>query len=108
MVVVIIPKPDKTDYTLPKAYHPISLLECMSKLLEKVVANRIQHDITALDLVPTNQFSGRQHSSCTDTGLTLLHNIQTTHAAGLKCAILLFDIQGFFDNVNHGRLISLV
>lgn len=78
MVVVIIPKPDKTDYTLPKAYHPISLLECMSKLLEKVVANRIQHDITALDLVPTNQFSGRQHSSCTDTGLTLLHNIGTS------------------------------
>ena len=107
-VVVVIPKPDKADYTLPKAYRPIALLECMSKLLEKVVANRIQHDITALDLVPTNQFSGRQHSSCTDAGLSLLHDIQTAHAAGLKCAILLFDVQGFFDHVNHGRLVSLI
>ncbi len=58
-VVVVIPKPDKPDYTLPKAYHPISLLECMSKLLEKVVANRLQHDMTKFDLVPTMQFGGR-------------------------------------------------
>ena len=37
-VVVVIPKPDKPDYTLPKAHRPISLLETMSKLLEKVIA----------------------------------------------------------------------
>ena len=106
-VVVVIPKPDKPDYTLPKAHRPISLLECMSKLLEKVVAGRLQHDITALDLIPTNQFGGRQHSSCIDAGLTLLHDIQSAHAAGRKCSILLFDVQGFFDHVNHGRLVSL-
>ena len=106
-VVVVIPKPDKADYTLPKAHRPISLLECMSKLLEKVVASRLQHNITALDLIPTNQFGGRQHSSCVDAGLTLLHDIQAAHAAGLKCAILLFDVQGFFDHVNHGRLVNL-
>lgn len=74
-VVVVIPKPDKVDYTLPKAHRPISLLECMSKLLEKVVANRMQHDITKEELIPTNQFGGCQHSSCSDVGLALLHDI---------------------------------
>jgi hypothetical protein len=43
--VVVIPKPDKPDYSLPKAHHPISLLETMSKLLEKAVAKRMQYDI---------------------------------------------------------------
>jgi hypothetical protein len=38
--VVVINKPDKPNYSLPKAYHPISLLEYMGKLLEKVVAKR--------------------------------------------------------------------
>ena len=31
--VVVIPKPQKPDYSLAKAYHPISLLECHGKLL---------------------------------------------------------------------------
>lgn len=33
--VVVIPKPDKADYSVPKAHRPISLLKTMSKLLEK-------------------------------------------------------------------------
>lgn len=106
-MVVVIPKPDKPDYTLPKAHRPISLLECMSKLLEKVIANRIQHDITKRELIPTTQFGGRQHSSCSDAGLALLHDIQEAHRQGLKCAVLLFDVKGFFDHVNHGRLVSI-
>jgi hypothetical protein len=33
--VVIILKPGKPDYLMAKAYHPIFLLECYGKLLEK-------------------------------------------------------------------------
>ena len=36
--VTVIPKPGKTDYTHAKAHCPISLLETMSKLLEKIIA----------------------------------------------------------------------
>lgn len=55
-VVVVIPKPDKPDYTQPKAHRPISLLETMSKLLEKIIAQRFQHDIVEHELIPTTQF----------------------------------------------------
>ena len=37
-LVVVVPKPNKPNYSLPKAYRPISLLECCGKLLEKIVA----------------------------------------------------------------------
>ena len=40
--------------------------------------------------------------------MTLIHNVQTAHAAGLKMGILLFDIRGFFDNVNHNRLAGIL
>lgn len=107
-VVVVIPKPDKPDYTLLKAHSPISLLETMSKLLEKVIAQRFQHDLVELELVSTTQFGGRRHSSCLDAGLTLLHNIQAAHGLGLKCGILLFDVKGFFNHVNHGHLAAVI
>jgi hypothetical protein len=106
--VVAIPKPDKPDYSLPKAHHPISLLETMSKLLEKAVAKRMQHDIVKHELIYTNQFGGRAHSSCLDAGLALIHDVQDTHKRGLKVGILLFDVQGFFDNVNHGCMTAVL
>jgi hypothetical protein len=106
--VVVIPKPDKPDYSLPKAHCPISLLETMSKLLEKAVVKRMQHDIVKHELIQANQFGGRAHSSCLDAGLALLHNVQEAHRQGLKCGILLFDVRGFFDNVNHGRMTAIL
>ncbi|KAH9994361.1 hypothetical protein BJV74DRAFT_723383, partial [Russula compacta] len=35
--VCVVPKPNQADYTLAKNFCPILLLECMGKLLEKVV-----------------------------------------------------------------------
>lgn len=64
----------------------------MSKLMEKAVAKQFQHDIIAHELIPTNQFGGQMHYLCLDAGMTLIHDIQTAHAAGLKAGILLFDI----------------
>jgi hypothetical protein len=105
-VVCVIPKPKRSDYTLAKNFRPISLLECLGKLLEKVVAKLIYRDMSKHALVPTTQFGGRNASSTLDAGLTLLHDIQAAHQAGLRSGILLFDIQGFFDNINHERLIQ--
>jgi hypothetical protein len=34
----MVNKPQKPDYTIPKAYRPITLMECTGKLLEKIVA----------------------------------------------------------------------
>jgi hypothetical protein len=106
--VVAIPKPDKPDYSLPKAHRPISLLETMSKLLEKAVAKRMQHDIVRHELIHANQFGGRAHSSCLDAGLALIHDVQDAQRRGLKVGILLFDVRGFFDNVNHGRMMAVL
>jgi hypothetical protein len=106
--VVAILKPDKPDYSLPKAHRPISLLETMSKLLKKAVVKRMQHDIIAHKLIHTNQLGGRAHSLCLDAGLTLLHDVQSVHRAGLKAGILLFDVRGFFDNVNHDRMTAIL
>ena len=106
-VVCVIPKPNRADYTLAKNFRPISLLECLGKLLEKIVAKLIYRDMANHELVPTTQFGGRNASSTLDAGLTLLHDIQAAHQAGLRTGMLLFDIQGFFDNINHDRLIKI-
>jgi Reverse transcriptase (RNA-dependent DNA polymerase) len=105
-VVCVIPKPNRADYTLTKNFWPISLLGCLGKLLEKVVVKLIYSDMANYPLVLITQFRGQNISSTLDVGLTILHNIQSAHQAGLKTGLLLFNIQGFFDNINHTRLIQ--
>jgi hypothetical protein len=34
---MIIPKPNKPDYSSVKAYHPIALLNCLGKVIEKLM-----------------------------------------------------------------------
>jgi Reverse transcriptase (RNA-dependent DNA polymerase)/Endonuclease-reverse transcriptase len=107
-IVCAVPKPNRADYSLAKNFRPISLLECMGKLVEKLIARLLYREIINHDLIPTNQFGGRMASSTLDAGLTLLHDIQIAHAAGLRTGLLLFDIQGFFDNVNRDRLVQVL
>ena len=104
--IAVVPKPGKSDYSLPKSYRPVALLECLSKLLEKVIAKRVLFEIGKHSLVPTNQFGARPHSSTVHAGLALTHDIAIIHAQGGCCASIQFDIQGFFDNINHDRLIQ--
>jgi len=103
-VVVVIPKPGKDDYLQAKSYRPISLIECLSKLLEKVVAKRLLFDADKHSLLPTTQFGTRAFSCTVDAGLTLLHDVQTHMKNGERCAALLFDIKGFFDHVHRRRM----
>jgi Reverse transcriptase (RNA-dependent DNA polymerase) len=74
----------------------------------KVVAKQLSHDITALCLIPIMQFSVRPYSSTVDTGLCLMHNMEMAHALSGIYGSLLFNIQGFFDNINYARLVTLV
>jgi hypothetical protein len=106
--ITVIPKPGKEDYSLPKCYCLVALLECTGKLLEKIIARCITHDIGALHLIPTTQFSTHPFSSMIDAGLCLTHDVETAHALSRVCGSLLFNIQGFFNNINHSRLTALI
>jgi hypothetical protein len=56
--IVILRNPGKPDYTVPKAYRPISLLPTISKILEKIVARRLSFLAETYDLLPANYFGG--------------------------------------------------
>ena len=105
--VIPIAKPNKADYSLPKAYRPISLLECCGKLLEKVIASRVLADLNAFHILPPSQFGSRDNHCAVDAALSIAHTAQQGRASGFPVALLLFDIQGFFDNVNRDRLAHL-
>ncbi|CUA75631.1 Muscle M-line assembly protein unc-89 [Rhizoctonia solani] len=104
-IIAVVPKPRRVDMSNPRSYRPIALLECLSKVLEKIIARRIMYEVGRYGLVPTNQFGGRDRSSTIDAGLTLTHDIQSAWKNGKVASLLTIDIKGYFDYVNHDRLI---
>jgi len=105
--VVPIPKPGKIDYRVAKAYRPISLLECCGKLLEQIVSKHILLDSAQFNLLPPRQFSSRDYHTASDTILSMTHTVQMCIKSGWVAGLLLFDIQGFFDNLHINRLVHI-
>jgi hypothetical protein len=61
--IVTLRKLGKADYTILKAFRPISLLPTISKGLEAAVAARLSFIIETYSLLPSNHFGARPRRS---------------------------------------------
>ena len=107
-ITIVLPKPNKPSYSTPRAWRPIQLLETLGKLLEKIIASRISFDVGRFNLVPPEQIGGRCSSSCLDAALSLTHDIESAWNHQRVASFLCIDVKGFFDNVNHDRLVRIM
>ena len=98
---VVIPKPNKPDYSIPKAYRPIALLNTLGKLLTKILANRLQHDAIACGLLHRDQFGGIQGHSTIDAGLVLTDFISEHRERGWHTSVCAVDVAQFFPSLSH-------
>lgn len=105
---VVIPKPHKPDYSRAKAYRPIVLLNCIGKLLEKIIAKRLQFDAQKFGILHPCQFGGTMQHSTTDAATLLIHNIKQAWKQGLDSSALLLDISQFFPSINHSLLTDIL
>ena len=105
---VVIPKPRKDDYSKPKSYRPIALLECPGKLISKMISARIQSDMIIYDIAHPLQFGGRRNHSTLDAGLYLTEYINKARNAGLYTTALALDAAQFFPSLNKGIIASIL
>lgn len=107
-VTVVIPKPNKPDYSRAKAYRPIVLLNCLGKLLEKMIAKRMQFEGQKYGILHPCQFGGTLQHSTTDAGVQLVHNVRQAWKRGLNTSALLLDVSQFFPSIHHGAMIGIL
>jgi len=105
---VIILKPNKPLYNNPKAFRLIVLLNTLGKLIEKVIAERIQFTVASNDFIHPSQLGGLKFKSTSDAGVALTHIIRSGWSKGKITSILAFDISQFFPSLNHQLLILIL
>lgn len=106
-ITVILRKPQKARYDIPKAYRPIALLNTMGKVLEKLIADRISKAAEKFHLLPDEQMGARPNRSSISAVELITEQIHTIwgHDKKKVATLLSLDISGAFDNVSHERLI---
>src|SRR5712675_1245637 len=101
---IVLRKPGKPRYDIPKAYRPIALLNTMWKVLTAVIAEQLTHTAELHHLLLANHFGGRPGHTTTDAMHLLLTTIKSSWHAGKVTAVLFLDIEGAFPNAVPSRL----
>ncbi|KAI0991286.1 hypothetical protein K3495_g16901, partial [Podosphaera aphanis] len=97
---IILKKPGKPDYSQPKAYRVISLLNCLGKALERMLAKRLGYLAETTNLLDPSQIGGRLKKSAVDACILLQANVEAEKMARRKTTTLFLDIKGAFDHVS--------
>ena len=90
--MIIILKPNKSLYNLPKLFRPIVLLNTLGKLIEKVIGERIQFHVVANNFIHLSQLGGLKFKSTIDAGVVLMHIIHSSWSKNTSTSMLAFNI----------------
>ena len=107
-IAIALRKLGKPDYSKPRTYRLITLLEALGKVIEKVVARRLTFLAGAHGLVPAEQFGGCANASTVDAMLVFVNDVHAAWNHKQVTSALTFDIKGYFDFVNHARLLHVL
>ena len=102
---VILCKPGKLHYDVPKVYRPIVLLSTMWKVLSAIVADQITFLTENHQLLLKNHFRGCPGQTTTNAMHLLTLRIKAVWHMGKVAAVLFLDIKGAFPNAVPKRLV---
>ena len=105
-IVPIFKTGDKSSVT---NYRPISLLCCISKVLERLIYDKVFDFISgSMAYISHFQFGFLRNHSCLQQLLVFLHNIMNLSQTRVSCQFvsLYLDFRKAFDKVPHSELLS--
>ena len=105
MRVVLIPKPGR-DLTQTKNWRPLNLINCIGKLGEKVVANRIQEEGSSI-LHPQEYGSVRGRAAVDVLYRSVVKARQYLESGG-SVGWAFWDVKGGFQNVRSAEVLSRI
>lgn len=85
-------------------YRPISVLTAISKVIEKLINNRLISYLNKFSILSENQFGFRQSRSTEDAILSLTSLVTDKIDKGKKCLAIFLDLKKAFDTVSLSTL----
>ena len=100
---LIAPVYKSGDKSSVKSYRPISLLCIISKVLEKIIYNKIIPFVS--NSISSSQFGFRKNHSTMQQLLFFLESIYKSFGSNAQTDVIYLDFKKVFDSVAHGELL---
>ncbi len=97
---------DPADSFNPVKYRPVSVLPAPSKVLEKVVVNRVTRHMERHGFFPDEQHGYRESRSCATAVLTLQEQVLKDLEEGKPSLVVLCDLSNAFDTLDHTMILE--
>ena len=96
------------DQKFLESYRPISLLECVGKLMERIVVTRLEDVVERNQILPHSQAGFRRWRSTEDPLLDLISDLHDTRArkGNKDLLVILLDFEKAFDRVDPWILLK--
>ena len=85
----------------------ISLLNCLGKVVEKIIATRLFFLAESTDLLDSDQIGGRRQKLIINTVLSLVYDIQLAKHEKRVISILFMNIKEVFDHVSANQMLKI-
>ncbi|KAL7281623.1 hypothetical protein ACG7TL_004940 [Trametes sanguinea] len=93
---IVLQKPGKSDYTVAKAWRPIALLDCMSKILSRCVADVLVFKAEKRSMLAHLRFGGRAGRTTTDSIHLVTKAVKDAWRPGDVASIVFLNIKSAF------------
>ena len=99
---------ESIDKDILKNYRPVSNLTFISKLIERVVAIRLETHMNIAGLYSTKQFGYKKNHSTELLLLNILNNLLKSCDKKMANVLLLLDLSAAFDTVDQNKLLKIL
>ena len=97
-----------TDTENFKNYRPVSNLLFVSKLIERVVAIRLQEQMIRNDLLTDKNYGYQKHHSTEHLLLKVVNDLYQSFDKNIPSVLVLLDLSAAFDTVDHTKLLKIL
>ena len=105
-IAVIKPLFKHGDKTAIENYRPISLISNFSKILEKIIKNRLTKYVSKHNIVAETQYGFQEHKSTNDAIAKLTSLMYDALDKSNPSLVVFLDLAKAFDTISHSQLLQ--
>ena len=107
-VVIPILKKHNLNFEILNNFRPITNIEFISKIIEKVVLNRLNQHMNANNLHTSEQFGYKKGHSTEHVILEIVDEVLIGFEKGTATLVVLLDLSAAFDTVDQEKLMTIL
>lgn len=103
---IIIPIHKEGDKNKPENFRPIALTSVFSKIMEKIIKQRIMSYLKKIQFISSKQYAFQENTNTQTAVLDLITEVENEIENGKYTVIIFLDLKKAFDTISKDILIS--